>query len=64
MIASPIAINFLLNGGVVMSFIYTPLLCLFFAIFSIYVDKKLLSMRFCIKSVKVNKQCNEEEQVY
>lgn len=60
MIASPIAINVLLNGGILMSFIYIPLLCLFLSIFAIYADKKLLDILLSMKPVKI--RSDEESQ--
>ena len=62
MIASPIAINILLNGSIVMSFIYMPLLCILLSIFSIYIDKKLLDALLNIKLIKIKKINNEEQK--
>lgn len=64
MIASPIVINVLLNGGMLMSFIYIPLLCLFFSIFAIYADKKLLDTLVSMKPVMIKSDDeNQPEEV-
>jgi hypothetical protein len=48
-IALPIAINYLLEGGLVTSLITTPSLCLLLAIVAIYGDKKLSNTLSTIK---------------
>ncbi|XPF94493.1 hypothetical protein ACM9HF_00340 [Colwellia sp. RE-S-Sl-9] len=40
-IALPIVINYLVDGSIITSFIYIPLLCLFLTFIAIYLDEKI-----------------------
>lgn len=39
----PIGINYLLNGGIIVSFITIPLLCLCLVVFAIWLDQKVVN---------------------
>lgn len=59
-ISLPIIINYLVDGSIVTSFIYIPLLCLFLAFIAIYLDEKILNALNAIKLTSATNKKNTD----
>lgn len=57
-ITLPIVINYLVDGSIVASFIYIPLLCIFLAFIAIYLDEKI---RKALNVIKLTSASNKKK---